>query len=193
MKSMLVVCLSRHTLFGKPFGVDPFPQIFTSGKEAPWLWRALWWSRFFLYSCSWTSAIPAAGMSPVDLSWFEKKKKNTNYRKLSHINWDLGAYNPGFIDLRKGFNRRAYNLNIKALRNKLWQCWSKYVLHLFVFELQNAILNRIHVNTYDGPIFWGGGRGLLERFHSSGQRLCKFIGKKKAFTWEKISTPRCFL
>ena len=61
----------------------------------------------------------------------------------------------------------------------------KYVLHLFVFELQNAILNRIHVNIYDGPIFGRGGvggGGLLERFHSSGQRLCKFIGKKKAFT-----------
>ena len=96
----------------------------------------------------------------------------------------LGAYNPGFIDLRKRFNRRAYNRNIKALRNKLWQCLSKYVLHLFFFELQNAILNRIHVNTHDGPIFGGGGGGggLLERFHSSGQRLCKFIGKKKAFT-----------
>ena len=36
---------------------------------------------------------------------------------------------------------------------------------------------------------WG---AFIERFHSSGQRLCKFIGKKKAFTWEKISTPRCF-
>ena len=63
--------------------------------------------------------------------------------------------------------------------------FNKIVLHLFVFELRNAILNRIHVNTYDGPIFEGGGgeRGaLIERFHSSGQRLCKFIGKKKAFT-----------
>ena len=44
-----------------------------------------------------------------------------------------------------------------------------------------------------GLYLGGGGEGsLIERFHSSGQRLCKFIGKKKAFTWEKISTPRCF-
>ena len=35
--------------------------------------------------------------------------------------------------------------------------------------------------------------GAIERFHSRGQHLCKFIGtKKKAFTKEKSTTPTGF-
>ena len=38
-------------------------------------------------------------------------------------------------------------------------------------------------------------RGVLEeieRFHSRGQHLCKFIGTKETFTLEKSSTPKGF-
>ena len=66
-----------------------------------------------------TTSKTCSGYVTLGLVLIRKKKGIQIIVNCRLLTGGLGARNPGFIRLRKGFNRKANNQNIKALRNKL--------------------------------------------------------------------------